>query len=130
MRWTISEYPGDSSFRQARYRGAGLASIKTRDERSTEIGASDKPTMIVFNKTDAYRYIEKEPDDLTPSTDKNIPLAELERTWMGRVNAPSVFISATRKQNISQFRELIFGEVRRLYLQRYPQNQVREEGNP
>jgi GTPase len=95
-----------------------------------EIGASDKPTMIVFNKTDAYRYIEKEPDDLTPSTDKNIPLAELERTWMGRVNAPSVFISATRKQNISQFRELIFGEVRRLYLQRYPQNQVREEGNP
>lgn len=94
-----------------------------------EIGAADKPTFIIFNKTDAYRFIEKEADDLMPSTEKNIPLEELEKSWMAKANAPSIFISAKEKIHITELRSMIASAVRDLRLQRYPYAQNEIEGN-
>ncbi len=80
----------------------------------TDIRASDKPVIMVFNKIDAYRFVEKDADDLGPATRENIPLEELERTWVARENLPCVFISATAKQNIDRLREMIFEEVKKI----------------
>ncbi|MDP1623855.1 MAG: GTPase HflX [Bacteroidales bacterium] len=89
----------------------------------TDIKASDKPTLMVFNKMDAYQYTEKEPDDLTPATRENLTLEELEKTWMAQENLPSIFISATSKQNIDKLRETLYREVRKIVMVRYPENQ-------
>lgn len=85
-----------------------------------DIGASDKPTIMLFNKIDAYSFTEKEIDDLTPSTKQNLTLKELENTWMAKSNIPSLFISATEKLNVDQLRELLYAEVRKIRDKRYP----------
>jgi GTP-binding protein HflX len=90
----------------------------------TDIGASDKPTIMLFNKIDAYSFIEKESDDLTPSTKQNLNLKDLENTWMAKANVPSLFISATEKMNIDQLRELLYQEVSKLRNMRYPPNNL------
>ena len=89
----------------------------------TDIKASDKPTIMVFNKIDAYRFTEKDSDDLTPPTRENMTLEELERTWMAHENLPSLFISATNKENIDVLRETLHREVRKIVTVRYPENQ-------
>ncbi len=89
----------------------------------TDIKASDKPTIMVFNKIDAYRFIEKDPDDLAPPTKENLTLDELEKTWMAHESLPSLFISATSKQNIDKLKETIYREVRKIVMVRYPENQ-------
>jgi GTPase len=86
----------------------------------TDIGASDKPTIMLFNKIDAYFPIEKDPDDLSPSTKQNLTLKELENTWMAKSNIPSLFISATEKLNVDQLREIIYQEVMKIRIKRYP----------
>ena len=90
-----------------------------------DIGAADNPVIMVFNKTDAYRFTEKDPDDLTPATRENLTLAELECSWMARNNLPALFISATGNSNIDLLRETIWQEVRKIMLNRYPENQYR-----
>ena len=85
-----------------------------------DIGASDKPTIMLFNKIDAYSFTEKESDDLTPSTKQNLTLKDLENTWMAKANLPSLFISATEKMNVDQLRELLFDEVNKIRNRRYP----------
>jgi len=90
----------------------------------TDIKASDKPTIMVFNKIDAYRFIEKDADDLGPVMKENLTLEELEKTWMAQENLPSLFISATSKQNIDKLRETLFREVRKIVMVRYPENQL------
>jgi GTP-binding protein HflX len=87
-----------------------------------EIGCADKPTIVVFNKMDAYSHVEKDPFDLTPSTKENITLEELQNTWMARANAPAIFISAKQKLNIDEFRKLLYEEVKKLHVIRYPYN--------
>jgi GTP-binding protein HflX len=77
---------------------------------------------MVFNKIDAYRFTEKDADDLSPSTKANLTLEELEKTWMAQENLPSLFISATSKQNIDKLRETLYREVRKIVLVRYPEN--------
>jgi GTPase len=89
----------------------------------TDIKASDKPTLMVFNKIDAYRFVEKDADDLSPSTKENLTLEDLENTWMAHENLPSLFISATSKQNIDKLRETLYREVRKIVMVRYPENQ-------
>jgi GTP-binding protein HflX len=89
----------------------------------TDIKASDKPTIMLFNKIDAYRFTEKEADDLSPATKENLSLEELEKTWMAHENLPSLFISATTKQNIDTLREFLYTEVRKIVMVRYPENQ-------
>jgi len=87
-----------------------------------ELGAGDKPTMIVFNKTDAYTWVEKEPDDLTPPTRENIAPEELQKTWMAKMGDDCIFVSAREKTNIEQLRTLLYRKVRELHVQKYPYN--------
>ena len=96
--------------------------IRVVDNTLKELGSSDKPSMIIFNKIDNYHWIEKEKDDLTPATKENIPLEELERTWMARLNDNCLFISAKTKCNIETFRKALYTHVRELHVQKYPYN--------
>lgn len=96
--------------------------IRVVDNTLKELDAADKPTMIVFNKIDQYKWVEKAPDDLTPSTQENLSLEDLKRTWMAKLNENCVFISAKQKQNIDEFRETLYKAVRQLHVQKYPYN--------
>ncbi len=87
-----------------------------------EIGAGDKPVYLVFNKIDAYTYIEKEPDDLTPATRENLSLEELKKSWIAKANTPCIFLSAIEKINIEKFRTDLYGMVREIHAGRYPFN--------
>ena len=87
-----------------------------------ELGCSEKPVIMVFNKTDAYRWVEKDADDLTPATEANVSLDELQKTWMAKTGPDCVFISARHKDNIEGFRRLLYERVRYLHVQKYPYN--------
>jgi len=87
-----------------------------------EIEASDKPIIYVFNKIDAFTFIEKDEDDLTPKTKKNISLEEWQNSWMAKKSTPSLFISAIKKENIDSFKKLLYGEVKKIHVQRFPYN--------
>ena len=86
------------------------------------IGASDKKTIMVFNKIDAFSFTPKDEDDLTPIKRENLSLQDLKRTWMNKNNNPCLFISATNKENIDALRTLIYDCVKELHMQRYPYN--------
>lgn len=92
------------------------------DKTIADLGAGGKPTVIVFNKIDAYTYVEKAEDDLTPKTKENITLDELMRTWMAKMNDNCIFISARNKTNIEELRALLYGKIRELHVQKYPYN--------
>ncbi|MDR1022478.1 MAG: GTPase HflX [Prevotellaceae bacterium] len=85
----------------------------------TDIGAGEKPVYLVFNKIDAYTFVEKSADDLTPSTDRNIPLEEYMSSWIAKKNAPCIFISATNKTNIDQLRSDLHQMVAEIRAGRY-----------
>ena len=87
-----------------------------------EIGASDKPVYLVFNKIDAYTWTPKEEDDLTPATRENISLEEMQRSWIAKANTPCIFLSALTKENIDKFRTDLYGMVREIHAGRYPFN--------
>ena len=87
-----------------------------------EIGAGDKPVYLVFNKIDAYRWVEKDPDDLTPPTDENRSLDDLRQSWIAKANTPCIFLSATQRINIEKFRSDLYGMVREIHAGRYPFN--------
>lgn len=94
--------------------------IETVNQTLNDLGAKDKPTIMVFNKIDAYTYIKKDEDDLTPETKENLSLTDLERTWMAKENYPCIFISAGKKINIDDFRDLLYQQIRDLHLKIYP----------
>lgn len=96
--------------------------IAVVDKTIADLGAGGKPTMIVFNKIDAYTYIEKPEDDLTPKTKENITLDELMNTWMAKLNDNCIFISAKEKTNLEELKEVIYNKVRELHVQKYPYN--------
>jgi GTP-binding protein HflX len=96
--------------------------INVVKETLSEIDAADKPTIIVFNKMDAYTWEEKEEDDLTPPTEKNITLDELKKSWMASGNDPVIFISATKKQNWDALKKLLYEKVKEIHITRYPYN--------
>lgn len=88
-----------------------------------EIGAGDKPTVLVFNKIDAYTYVEKEADDLLPETRANWTLEQLQRSWIARnEGVPCFFISAAKRTNIDRLRKDLYGMVREIHEGRYPFN--------
>ena len=78
--------------------------------------------MIIFNKVDAYTFVEKDPDDLTPKTKENISLEELMNSWMAKMEDDCIFISAKKKTNIDNLREEMYKRVRELHVQKYPYN--------
>lgn len=87
-----------------------------------ELGCADKPSIIVFNKIDAYSWVEKEPDDLTPMTNDNISLNELKKTWMSKLKENCIFVSARQKLNVEELRDILYKKVRELHVQKYPYN--------
>lgn len=87
-----------------------------------DLGCSDKPTMLVFNKIDNYHWVEKEADDLTPATKENVTLDELRRTWMAKMGDGCLFISARERLNIDELRDTVYRRVRELHVQKYPYN--------
>ena len=108
--------------------------IRVVEETLKELGCADKPAMLVFNKIDAYTWVEKEEDDLTPMTKENYTLEDLKRTWMANPSPdPSpgtgagrylerLFISAKQKENIDELRDVLYKRVRELHVQKYPYN--------
>ena len=87
-----------------------------------EIGAGDKPVFLVFNKIDAYTYVKKDEDDLTPATRENLSLDDLRRSWMAQTESPCIFLSARTRTNIEKFRSDLYGMVREIHAGRYPFN--------
>ena len=87
-----------------------------------DICKEDKPTIVVFNKIDAFTYIPKEEDDLTPVLRENLSLEDLEKTWMARLGEDCIFISARNKQNIDALRALMYDRIKAIHIKRYPYN--------
>ena len=100
------------------------AQIRVVEQTLAELGAANKRCLIVFNKTDQYRWVPKAEDDLTPPTKENIPLSELERTWMSKLGEGAVFVSAKTGENMDGLKERIREEVQRLYAEIYPYRYV------
>ncbi len=108
--------------------------IEVVNKTLAELGCADKPSMVVFNKIDAYTWTPQEADDLTEPTRINISLDELKRTWMAKLGAGSeekgakaspsapIFISARNRENIEELRTLLYKKVRELHVQKYPYN--------
>lgn len=101
--------------------------IRVVEETLKELGCAEKPAMLVFNKIDAYTWVEKETDDLTPITKENLTLDDLKQTWMARSGENQhylecLFISAKQKENIDMLRETLYKRVRELHVQKYPYN--------
>ncbi|MCH5301589.1 MAG: GTPase HflX [Prevotella sp.] len=96
--------------------------IQVVEKTLAELGCADKPSMIVFNKIDAYTWTPQEPDDLTPPTRANVSLDDLKQTWMAKLNENCIFISAKNKENIEELREVMYRKVRELHVQKYPYN--------
>jgi len=105
--------------------------IRVVEETLKELGCSDKPAMLVFNKIDAYTWVEKEEDDLTPMTKENYTLNDLKKTWMAKIRGENreergemecIFISAKQKENIDELRDILYKRVRELHVQKYPYN--------
>ena len=96
--------------------------IQVVEKTLAEIGAGGKPSMIVFNKIDAYTYIKKDDDDLSPRTKANWTLDELMRTWMAKMADNCIFISAKDKTNLEVLRKMLYVKVRELHVQKYPYN--------
>ena len=96
--------------------------INVVNQTLKELECADKPNIIIFNKIDNYRWVDKEPDDLTPETKENITLDELKKTWMARLDDNCLFISAREKENIDEFRDVLYRKIRELHVQKYPYN--------
>lgn len=87
-----------------------------------EINKSEKPTIIVFNKIDAFTYTPKAEDDLTPKTKENISLEELQQTWMAKMHDNCIFISARNRMNIDTLRALFYSKIKEIHVTRFPYN--------
>jgi GTP-binding protein HflX len=95
--------------------------IKTVEETLRELGSADKPVLLVFNKIDSFSYTAKEEDDLTPLIRENFSLGDLKKTWMASdKNHETIFISAKTKENLEEFRKLLYEEVKKIHITRYP----------
>ena len=108
--------------------------IRVVEKTLSDLGCSDKPSMLIFNKVDAYTWTPKEEDDLTPATRENLSLSDLKQTWMAKLGGDCIFISARERTNYEALRRLLYNRVRELHVQKYPYNdflfQTYEEDTP
>ncbi len=97
--------------------------ISVVNETLKELGSSGKPMILVFNKIDAFTYSAKDEDDLTPVKKENYSLDDLRRSWMASdKHHKTIFISAITRENLDEFRRLLYEEVKRIHVTRYPFN--------
>ena len=96
--------------------------IAVVEKTLADLKCGDKPLMVIFNKIDAFTYVQKEEDDLTPKTKENITLDELKETWMNKLADNCLFISARERQNIENLKEVLYKKVCELHVQKYPYN--------
>lgn len=96
--------------------------IAVVNQTLSEIGAHDKPMILLFNKIDAYTYIEKDPYDLGPVLKENLTLDDLKNTWMAKEHNPTLFISAVEKINIEELKNVLYEEVKKIHIRIYPYN--------
>lgn len=96
--------------------------IEVVNQTLKDLSVSDRPTIIIFNKIDNYHWVEKDADDLTPTTRENITLDELRRTWMARLGDSCLFISAKMRENVDELRDVLYKRARELHVQKYPYN--------
>lgn len=96
--------------------------INVVNQTLSDIGAGDKRTILVFNKIDAFTFEEKETDDLTPVHKRNLSLDQLKNSWMSKLNSPVLFISAAKKENIEEFKKVLYENIKELHQVRYPYN--------
>ena len=96
------------------------AQMEVVNQTLAELGCGDKKTIVVFNKIDAYTWEEKDPDDLTPPTKRNVSYEDLKKTWMAKMNDNCIFISAKNRDNYQEFRDLLYSEIRDMHAIRYP----------
>jgi GTP-binding protein HflX len=98
--------------------------IKVVNDTLRELGVSGKPLILIFNKIDAFSYTIKDEDDLTPVLKENYSLSDLKKTWMSSdKHYQTVFISATTKENVEELRKLLYEEVKKIHVKRYPFNE-------
>ncbi|HJH61121.1 MAG TPA: GTPase HflX [Bacteroidetes bacterium] len=93
--------------------------IETVNKTLSEIGAGDKKVIMVFNKIDAYSYLPKDADDLSPTEKINYSLDDWRKTWMAK-NTPCIFISAINRDNYQEFRTLLYNEIKDMHAIRFP----------
>jgi len=103
--------------------------IHVVNETLQELKAMDKPVLLVFNKIDAYTFIQKDEDDLLEPGPENLSLDDLKKSWMARGTYPVIFISAVKKQNIDELRAAMMGLVKQVHFIRYPHNQPEADFN-
>ena len=96
--------------------------IAVVEKTLADLKCGDKPIMVIFNKIDAFTYVQKDDDDLTPKTKENITLDELKETWMNKLADNCLFISARERQNIENLKEVLYKKVCELHVQKYPYN--------
>jgi GTP-binding protein HflX len=96
--------------------------IDVVDKTLAEIGCADKPVIVTFNKTDAFSFVPKDEDDLTPHTRENISLNELKDTWMAKLPGNCIFISAKERTNIESLKAILYEKVKAIHVQRFPYN--------
>jgi GTP-binding protein HflX len=96
--------------------------IAVVEKTLADIGGADKPSILVFNKIDAYTYVKKASDDLTPLTKENLTLEDLMKTWMAKLNDNCIFISARQKINMEELKSVVYNKVKELHVQRFPYN--------
>jgi len=98
--------------------------MKVVNETLAEIGARDKKTIVVFNKIDAYTYVKKDEDDLTPVTRENWTLDELKGSWTSSMGEETIYISAIKKKNITELRDLLYERAKAVHVTRYPYDKL------
>jgi len=96
--------------------------MRVTEQTLAELGCAETPMLTIFNKIDNYTWIAKEEDDLTPPTRENISLDELQSTWMAKRADSCIFISAAKKINIDELRQLLYKRIKQLHVQKYPYN--------
>jgi GTP-binding protein HflX len=105
--------------------------VRVVNETLADLKSAGKPVILAFNKIDAFSYTAKDEDDLTSAGRENISLQDLRRTWMAiDKNHPTVFISAKTKENIEELKKLLYEEVKKIHVKRYPYNNFLFDNNP
>lgn len=98
--------------------------ISVVEETLKELKINDKPVLMVFNKIDAFSFVPKDEDDLTPKNKENYSLEDLKNTYFGKLSMPCVFISAKNKENVAEFRDVLFEMAKKKHFERYPYNTI------